>query len=153
MQYPSTSLKFHWFNEMMSVFAYLNLPFLVFSAVFSSLFSLLFVFSWSGRELIFIRARVAVTSSSQTTLPVTDRNTHKTQMQFVSSSSHISPALLEGNEWQKFRNDRKAIRSLAGKVIFLNTPDKLEDTPFSACYKTQELIKTPKITEMHNHRF
>lgn len=42
---------------------------------------------------------------------------------------------------------------LQGKVIFFNTFAKLEDTQFSAHYRTQELIKTPRITEMHNHRF
>lgn len=143
MQYPSTSLKFHWFNEMMAVFAYLNLPFLVFSAVFSLLFSLLLVFSWSGRELIFIRARVAVTSSSQTTLPGTNRNTkHKCTWCHQAVTSPL-PCWKKIND-KKSEMTEKAIRSLAGKVIFFNTPDKLKDTQFSAYYKTQELIKNPK---------
>lgn len=137
MQCPGTSLKFHWFHEMMAVFAYLNLPFLVFSAVFSLLFSLLFVFSWSGRELIFIRARVAVTSSSQTTLPGTDRNTKPKCSWGHQAVTSPLPGWKEIND-QKFRNYTKAIRSPAGKVIF-NTPDKLEDTQL-----TQELLKTPK---------
>lgn len=134
------------------LFAYLKLPFLVFSAVFSLLFSLLFVFSWSGRELIFIRARVAVTSSSQTTLPGRNRNTKPKCSWCHRAVTSLLPCWKEIND-QKVRNDRKAIRSLAVKVIFFNTRDKLEDTQFSAYYKTPELFKTPKITEMHNHRF
>lgn len=142
MRYPSTSLKFHWFHEMMALFAYLNLPFLVFSAVFSLLFSLLFVFSWSGRELIFIRARVAVTSSSQTTLPGTNRNTKAKWSwchQAVTSPLPCWEEIIDNNS----EMTEKPSDPLQGKVIFVNTFAKLEDTQFSAHYRTQELIKTP----------
>lgn len=46
-----------------------QLPFLLFSDDLSSLASLLLILSRAGRELILIRARVAVISSNQTTLP------------------------------------------------------------------------------------
>lgn len=49
--------------------SFVLLPFLLFSDDLSSLASLLLILSRAGRELILIRARVAVISSSQTTLP------------------------------------------------------------------------------------
>lgn len=61
----------------------------------------------------------------------------------VIKQSHL-PCLAGRKLMTKIQKWQRSHQISCRKITFFNTPDKLEDTQFSAYYKTQELIKTPK---------